>query len=206
MSFFAYPSSVNPLPHPHTQVIMLTFLYFLLWLLITVAVGGIMVYYVQAELKCGELEAMGRMNDSSACFPYVDRSMCIIAYLYHFLWCHCGLSLAPEVCAAASLPGLLLSCLLCSLFSVISHLLIYVIGCNRVTYPSSSYCLSHMTDWQIGYKLWSNWYWECAAYCCCKMTFLFLFVGFQYFAICGGNGLQELCTDVSVIKFHLRSS
>ena len=61
--------------HSHTQVIVLTFLYFLLWLLITVAMGGIMVYYVQAELKCGELEAMGRMNDSSACFPYIDRSM-----------------------------------------------------------------------------------------------------------------------------------
>ena len=61
--------------HTHTQVIVLTFLYFLLWLLITVAMGGIMVYYVQAELKCGELEAMGRMNDSSACFPYIDRSM-----------------------------------------------------------------------------------------------------------------------------------
>lgn len=86
MPFFACPSSVNPPPppllsslqHTHTQVIVLTFLYFLLWLLITVAVGGIMVYYVQAELKCGELEAMGRMNDSSACFPYVDRSMCTI--------------------------------------------------------------------------------------------------------------------------------
>lgn len=108
MPFFAYPSSVNPPPpllsslqHTHTQVIVLTFLYFLLWLLITVAVGGIMVYYVQAELKCGELEAMGRMNDSSACFPYVDRSMCTIGYLYHLLRCHCGLSLVPEVCAAS---------------------------------------------------------------------------------------------------------
>ena len=40
-----------------------------------------MSYYIQAELKCGEVEAMGRMNDSTACFSYVDRSMYMLDQL-----------------------------------------------------------------------------------------------------------------------------
>lgn len=53
---------------------VLTFLYILFWLLMAVALGGVMAYYIQAELKCGEVGTMGRMNDSTACFSYVDRS------------------------------------------------------------------------------------------------------------------------------------
>jgi len=74
-------------------VMVLTFLYILFWLLMAVALGGVMAYYIQAELKCGEVGAMGRMNDSTACFSYVDRNFQYFAI--------CGGNGLQELCTEA---------------------------------------------------------------------------------------------------------
>jgi len=77
---------------------VLTFLYILFWLLMAVALGGVMAYYIQAELKCGEVGAMGRMNDSTACFSYVDRNFQYFAI--------CGGNGLQELCTEGLKVGL----------------------------------------------------------------------------------------------------
>ncbi len=49
------------------------FLFIPVWLLMVVALSGVMVYYIQAELKCADIddtEGSGVVN----CLPYLDTS------------------------------------------------------------------------------------------------------------------------------------
>jgi D-alanyl-lipoteichoic acid acyltransferase DltB (MBOAT superfamily) len=58
-----------------------------LWIVMAIGFGGIMVYYVQAEIYCGQmisstdaLSAQEAINSTAAlvdCFPYVDTGMCV---------------------------------------------------------------------------------------------------------------------------------
>ena len=50
---------------------IISFLYILLWLLLVVGFSGIMVFYIQAEIKCASLKTITNISD---CFAYVDSS------------------------------------------------------------------------------------------------------------------------------------
>ena len=57
-----------------------------LWILLAIGFGGIMVYYVQAEIYCGQMvtstdasavqEAINSTAAVADCFPYVDTGVC----------------------------------------------------------------------------------------------------------------------------------
>lgn len=68
--------------------VMVSILFFIfLWILMAIGFGGIMVYYVQAELYCGQMTATDAssvqvaVNSTAAiadCFPYVDTGFNLV--------------------------------------------------------------------------------------------------------------------------------
>ena len=50
---------------------VVSFIYIILWLILVVGFSGIMVFYIQAEIKCASL---GTITNNSDCFAYVDSS------------------------------------------------------------------------------------------------------------------------------------
>ena len=74
--------------HTHFMQIMVSILFAIfLWILLAIGFGGIMVYYVQAEIYCGQMvtstdasavqEAINSTAAVADCFPYVDTGVCV---------------------------------------------------------------------------------------------------------------------------------
>ena len=65
------------------QVMLLTFVYTILWILLVAGFGGILVYHMQARLVCDEFESnsdTGHDNPSN-CFHYIDNGKCKYIYM-----------------------------------------------------------------------------------------------------------------------------